>query len=168
MHKAILQPGVAGVDAAGELGEQQAAAAAAGEDLAGKQQVDHTRNTNRNFFAELLLFAYRVVRSAPSVARGEGGFISKEYVGGFLNAAGAATFGAAIVGVTAAVDWTPQVVDFLLSNLDQFEAYCAVAFEHAPGAAQLLRWLEANAARKPNGERRWRVARGPNTAPRSF
>ena len=35
-----------------------------------------------------------------------------------------------------------------------FQAYCAVAFEHAPGAAQLLRWLEANTARKPSGEQR--------------
>ena len=95
------------------------------------------------------MFAYRLVRTAPSVARGEGGFVSREYVGGVYKAAGAATFGAVVVGAAAAVSWTPQTIDFVLSNLDQKQAYCAVAFEQAPGAAQLLRWLEANAARTP-------------------
>ena len=47
-----------------------------------------------------------------------------------------------------------RLIDFVLSNLDQFEAYCSVAFERAPGAAQLLRWLAANGRGRPSGERR--------------
>ena len=86
VREAIRRPGVLRADAAEELGEQQNAAANAGENLAGKQQADHARNTFGNFFAELLLSAYRLVRSAPSVGRGEGGFVSKEIVSGAYRA----------------------------------------------------------------------------------
>ncbi len=130
------------------------AAAGAGDDLAGKQQADHARATYANFFAELLLLAYRMVRSAPAVARGEGGFVSKEIVSGAYKMVGAAMVAGAVRYGPDAAYLAPQALDFVLRNLDQLQAFCAVAFEHAPGAAPLLRWLEANAARKPSGEQR--------------
>jgi hypothetical protein len=154
VREAIRQPGVLSADAVEELNEQQAAVANAGVDLAGKQQADHARNTYGNLFAEVVLSVCRAIRSVPSLARGEGGFVSREYAGGFYKEAGKRTFDAVLIGGAAAVYFCPQAVDFVLLNLDQFQAYCAVAFEHAPGAAQLLRWLEANAAKAPRGERR--------------
>ncbi|MGO4869816.1 MAG: hypothetical protein ACLPGW_04285 [Roseiarcus sp.] len=154
VREAFRRPGVLSADAVEELNEQQDAVANAGVDLAGKQQAEHARNTYGNFFAEVLLSIYRAIRSVPSLTRGEGGFVSREYVGGLYKEAGKRTFDAVIIGGAAAVYFCPQAVDFVLSNLDQLQAYCAVAFEHAPGAAQLLRWLEANAATRPSGERR--------------
>lgn len=153
VREAIRQPGVLRADAVEELNEQQDAVANASADLAGKQQADHARNTYGNLFAEVLLSVCCAIRSVPSLARGEGGFVSREYVGGFYKEAGKRTFDAVLIGGVAAVYFSPQAVDFVLSNLDQFQAYCAVAFEHAPGAAQLLRWLEANSKATPRGER---------------
>jgi len=142
VQNAIRHAGVVRADAAEELNDQQAAAVGAGEDLPGKQQTDHARSTFANFLAEALLGVYRTIHSAPSLARGEGGFVSREYFSGIYKEAGKRTFDAALIGGATAVYFSPQIVDFVLSNLDQFQAYCAVAFEHAPGAAQILRWLE--------------------------
>ena len=141
---AIEASGVVRQDAVEELRDQEDAAASAGDDLAGRQQADRARKTFGNFFAEALSGIYNAICLAPRVARGDGGFISKEIVSGVYRATGAATFAGAIYYTPNAAHAAPQILDFVLSNLDQLQAYCAVAFEHAPGAAKLLRWLESN------------------------
>jgi len=81
-------PGIWPIAVAREADPEQDAVANASADLAGKQQADHARNTYGNLFAEVLLSVCCAIRSVPSLARGEGGFVSREYVGGFYKEAG--------------------------------------------------------------------------------
>ena len=85
-----------------------------------------------------------MLRRLPSLARGEGGFISKEFFSGFYKYAGGAA-AVAVAGAavgTYAIRW--EIVEFIVSNADQFRLYGAYAFKQSPGFKQMIDWLEAH------------------------
>lgn len=121
-----------------ELIEQIAAANAAGPDLPGKLAVELARDTQRNFFASMVIGSYRAARSLSLGANGQGGFISKEYWSGIYKAAGAAT-------AAYCLRW--EVLDFIVSNLDLLKLYTALAFEQYPSLKTMIDWLELHIKR---------------------
>jgi hypothetical protein len=126
-------------EAAGsELHDQVSVAEQPGRGLPGRLATEAAQGTFRNFFAGTMIAAYRASRSLLASARGEGGFVSKELFSGVYKAAGAALFG------TAAYYLRWEILDFILTNTTALKAYAALAFEHSPGFAQMIDWLEAH------------------------
>jgi hypothetical protein len=126
-----------------QLSESAAIAQEAGSSLTERLAVELTRDTDRNFIAGTVVRAYRFVRSLPAHARGEGGFVSKEFFSGFYKTAGAGTatgIASAFVG-TYYLRW--EIIQFIVSNADVFRLYAAYAFEQSPGFKQMIDWLEA-------------------------
>jgi hypothetical protein len=117
-------------EAGEELSENHAIANEAGNALTERLVVELTRDTDRNFIAGVVVSVYRMLRNLPSLARGEGGFISKEYFSGFYKYAGGATavaFAGTIAGAYC-IRW--EIIEFIVANADQLRLYGAYAFEH--------------------------------------
>jgi len=127
-----------------QLSENATIADEAGASLVDRLAVELTRDTDRNFVAGMVTSAYGMLRRLPALARGEGGFISKEFFGGFYKytggAAAVAVAGAAVEAY--AIRW--EIIEFIVSNADQFRLYAAYAFEQSPGFKQMIDWLEAH------------------------
>jgi hypothetical protein len=130
--------------AGAQLTENAAIAKEAGSSLTNRLAVELSRDTDRNFVAGIVTSAYGMLRRLPVLARGEGGFISKEYFSGFYKYAGGATaLGLAGAAVGAYhIRW--EIIEFIVSNADQFRLYAAYAFEQSPGFKQMIDWLEAH------------------------
>lgn len=124
--------------------ENAAIAAEAGSSLTDRLAVELTRDTDRNFIASTVVSAYRVFRNLPAHARGEGGFISKEYFSGFYKYAGGSTALGLAGAVAGAYYIRWEIVQFIVSNADVFRLYAAYAFEQSPGFKQMVDWLEAH------------------------
>src|ERR1051326_5229540 len=86
--QAARDRGITTSEAGEEIEEQLELANEADEDLKGRLTVEFASVTQRNFFAGGTIAVYRTMRALPASARGEGGFISKEYFSGFYKAAG--------------------------------------------------------------------------------
>lgn len=134
------------VEAGEELSQQIVGTGEVGTDLPGRLGVQLARDTSRNFFAATMVAAYRAIRSVPAMARGEGGFASKEYFSGVYKTAGAATYAAVVGAATSAYFLREEIVQFLVSNSDVLRVYAGLAFEHSPGFMQMLEWLDRNIA----------------------
>ena len=76
------------------------------------------------------------------MARGEGGYASKEYFSGVYKTAGATTFASALTAAALVYGIRWEIVDFIISNADVLKAYAALAFEQSPGFRQMIEWLE--------------------------
>jgi hypothetical protein len=80
-------------EAGDELSQSIERTIESGSALPDRLAVELARDTHRNFFAATMAGTYRTVRSA---ARGEGGFVSKELIGGVYGAISATALAAAI------------------------------------------------------------------------
>jgi hypothetical protein len=140
--KAATNRALTTADAGDELAEQIAVAKEAGTGVPDKLAAELARDTHRNFFAALITHAYRTVRNLPKTARGEGGFISRNYLAALYAAAGAATFKAAQGGISWTVENSAELLNFLLANAGQLKRYSAYAFR-PPGFKRMIEWLEA-------------------------
>jgi hypothetical protein len=139
--KAATDRNITSQQAGEQLAESAAIAKEAGSSLTDRLAVELSRDTDRNFIAGTVVRAYRFVRSLPAHARGEGGFISKEFFSGVYKYAG----GAAVAGVVLGsyhIRW--EIVQFIVSNADLFRMYAAYAFEQSPGFKQMIDWLQAH------------------------
>ena len=90
------------LEAGEELAEQIDAAKEIASGLPGRLAVELARDTHRNFVAGAMVAAYRAMRNLPEAARGEKGFVSKEFFSGVYKAAGATTFAAALAATAGA------------------------------------------------------------------
>jgi hypothetical protein len=131
-------------EAGEELAEHINASKETASGLPGRLALELARDTNRNFFAGAMIATYRAIRHLPDTARGERGFVSKEYFSGIYKAAGATTFAAAVTATAGAYGIRWEIVDFVISNADVLKAYAAFAFEHSPGFRQMIEWLNVN------------------------
>jgi hypothetical protein len=85
--------------------------------LTDRLAVELARDTDRNFVAVMVVAVYRTLRRLPSLARGEGGFISKEFFSGVYKYAGGAAVAGAIAGGYY-IRW--EIIEFIACNADQF------------------------------------------------
>jgi len=131
-------------EAGAQLSENAAIVSEAGTSLTNRLAVELARDTDRNFVAGVVVSVYRMLRSLPSLARGEGGFISKEYFSGFYKYGGGATAIGLLGAVVGAYSIRWEIVEFIVSNADQLRLYGAYAFEQSPGFKQMIDWLEAH------------------------
>jgi hypothetical protein len=127
-------------EAGAQLSENAAIVSEAGTSLTDRLAVELARN----FVAGVVVSVYRMLRSLPSLARGEGGFISKEYFSGFYKYGGGATAIGLLGAVVGAYSIRWEIVEFIVSNADQLRLYGAYAFEQSPGFKQMIDWLEAH------------------------
>jgi len=134
------------IEAGDELSQQIAGAGEVEASLPGRLGVQLARDTSRNFFAAMMVAAYRAIRSVPAMARGEGGYASKEYFSGVYKTAGAATYAAVVGAATSAYFLRGEIIQFLVSNSDVLKVYAGLAFQHSPGFMQMLEWLDQNFA----------------------
>jgi hypothetical protein len=130
------------LEAGEELAEQIDAAKETPSGLPGRLAVEFARDTHRNFFAGAMVAVYRAMRNLPEAARGERGFVSKEYFSGVYKTAGTTTVGLALSVAALAYGMRWEIVDFIISHADVLKAYAALAFEQSPGFLQMIEWLE--------------------------
>jgi hypothetical protein len=127
---------------ADELRAQTQEARAPGEAVVDRIAVEQARDTHRNFYSSLLVSAYRAVRQVKMMAKGEGGFISKEVFSGAYKSLLPAGGGLVMASMTGHLNW--DALQIVLQNLSELRQYAPLAFESAPAVPRLLDYLEAN------------------------